>query len=179
MKFYVVMARSCASLLQRTGVAERSSASRHLLDIRTYFCYAKNVMAILMPKKVKHRKWQKGRLRGKAWRGSSLSFGSFGLKSLGTVRLTARQIEAARRAMTRFVKREGKIWIRVFPDKPITRKPAETGMGKGKGSVDHFVAQVKPGLILFEMAGVPEKIAQEAMRRAAHKLPIKTKFVKR
>ena len=132
---------------------------------------------MLMPKKVKHRKQQKGRMRGKAHRGTSISFGSFALKSLGTSWITSRQIEAARRAMTRYVQRGGKIWIRIFPDKPITRKAAEVPMGSGKGSLDHFAAVVKPGKIIFEMDGVEEKVAKEAMRRASHKLPIKTKFI--
>ena len=130
-----------------------------------------------MPKKVKHRKQQKGRMRGKAQRGFSISFGSFALKSLETAWITSRQIEAARRAMTRYVQRGGKIWIRIFPDKPITRKPAEVPMGSGKGSLDHFVAVVKPGKIIFEMDGIEEEKAKEAMRRASHKLPIKTKFI--
>lgn len=135
---------------------------------------------MLFPKKVKHRKWQKGRRRSKAeTRGTELSFGSFGLKAMASYWLTARQIEAARRAMTRHVQRGGKIWIRVFPDKPITTKGVEVPMGKGKGSVDHYVVPVKPGRILFEMDGIPEDVAKEAMRRASHKLPIKTKFVKR
>jgi large subunit ribosomal protein L16 len=133
---------------------------------------------MLMPKKVKHRKMQRGgKLRGLAQRKSEISFGSFGLKSLANGLVTARQIEAARRAMTRYVQRGGKIWIRIFPDKPMTKKGDETPMGKGKGTVDHFVAVVKPGTILFEMDGVKEKISQEAMRLAAYKLGIKTKFV--
>jgi len=130
-----------------------------------------------MPKKVKHRKQHKGRNRGKAQRGSSISFGSFALKSLENSWVTSRQIEAARRAMTRYVQRGGKIWIRIFPDKPITRKPAEVPMGSGKGSLDHFVAVVKTGKIIFEMDGVEEKVAREAMERASHKLPVKTKFI--
>ncbi len=136
---------------------------------------------VLVPRKVKHRKWQKGRRRakGRALRGDRLSFGSFGLKALETKWITARQIEAARRAMTRFIQKQGKIWIRIFPDKPVTKKGAEVPMGKGKGAVDHFVAAVKPGRILFEMDGIPEEVAQEAIRLAAHKLPIKTKFVKK
>ncbi|OGZ35331.1 MAG: 50S ribosomal protein L16 [Candidatus Portnoybacteria bacterium RIFCSPLOWO2_01_FULL_43_11] len=134
---------------------------------------------MLSPKKVKHRKWQKGRSRGKETRGAELTFGAFGLKSLETKWLTARQIEAARRAMTRYVQRGGKIWIRVFPDKPITKKGTEVPMGGGKGSVDHYVFPVKPGRILFEMDGVSEEIAREAMRRAEHKLPVKTKFITR
>ena len=132
---------------------------------------------MLIPKKVKHRKWQKGRARGLAKGGAELAFGSFGLKAMGTYWLTARQIEAARRAMTRFIQRGGKIWLRIFPDKPVTRKGAETPMGGGKGSVDHYVAVIKPGRILFEMDGVSREIAEEAMRLAAHKLPIKTKFI--
>ncbi len=136
---------------------------------------------MLFPRKTKHRKWQKGRrrLKGIAKGGTKLSFGSFGLKAQGTVRLTARQIEAARRTITRYIQRGGKIWIRVFPDKPITSKGIEIPMGGGKGSVDHYAVPVKPGRILFEMDGVSEEIAREAMRRASHKLPIPTKFVKR
>lgn len=130
-----------------------------------------------MPKKVKHRKQMKGRMRGKAYRGSTISFGSFALKSLSTSWVSSRQIEAARRAMTRYVQRGGKIWIRIFPDKPITKKAAEVPMGSGKGSLDHYAAVVKPGKIIFEMDGVDEKIAREAMRRASHKLSIKTKFI--
>ncbi|MBW6440569.1 50S ribosomal protein L16 [Patescibacteria group bacterium] len=132
---------------------------------------------MLMPKKVKHRKQMKGRMRGKAYRGSTISFGSFALKSLGTSWVSSRQIEAARRAMTRYVQRGGKIWIRIFPDKPITKKAAEVPMGSGKGSLDHYAAVVKPGKIIFEMDGVEEKIAREAFRRASHKLSIKTKFM--
>jgi large subunit ribosomal protein L16 len=125
---------------------------------------------MLMPKKVKYRKQQRGRMTGKAWRGSTLAFGQFGLKV---------QIEASRVAMTRFVKRGGKIWIRLFPDKPVTKKPAETRMGKGKGAPDHWVAVVRPGKILFEMEGVTIADAKEAMRLASHKLPLRTTFVKR
>ena len=132
---------------------------------------------MLMPKKVKHRKMMKGRMRGKAYRGNKIAFGSFGLKSMETSLITSRQIEAARRAMTRYVQRGGKIWIRIFPDKPITKKAAEVPMGSGKGSLDHFSAVVKPGRIIFEMEGVEEDVAKEAMRRASHKLPIKTKFI--
>lgn len=134
---------------------------------------------MLMPKKVKYRKQQKGRMRGKAHRGSKLNFGDFGLKALEAGWITDRQIEAARIAMTRHVKRGGKIWIRMFPDKPITKKPAETRMGKGKGAPDHWVAVVKPGRIMYEMQGVNEELAREAFRLAAQKLPIKTKFVTR
>ena len=133
----------------------------------------------MMPKRVKYRKQQRGRLKGKASRGNTLEFGDYGLQALEPCWLTARQIEAARRAIVRHVKRGGKLWIRVFPDKPVTRKPAETRMGSGKGNVDHWVAVVKPGRIIFELAGVKEEAAQEAMRLAAHKLPIKTQFVKR
>ncbi len=132
---------------------------------------------MLMPRKVKHRKYQKGRIRGKAYRGNKIAFGSFALKSLGSSLISSRQLEAARRAMTRYVQRGGKIWIRIFPDKPITRKPAEVPMGSGKGSLDHFAAVVKPGRIIFEMDGVEEKVAREAIRRAGDKLPVKTKFV--
>jgi large subunit ribosomal protein L16 len=134
---------------------------------------------MLMPKKVKYRKQQRGRMRGKAWRGSSLAFGDFGLKTLDAAWITDRQIEAARIAIARFVKRGGKIWIRVFPDKPVTKKPAETRMGKGKGAPEYWVAVVKPGRILYEMEGVPESVAREAMRLAAQKLPVHTKFVMR
>jgi len=134
---------------------------------------------MLQPKKVKHRKVQKGRMRGKAYRGGSLAFGDFGLQSLEPIRLTSRQIEAARVAMTRHVKRGGKVWIRVFPDKPITKKPAETRMGKGKGNPEEWVAVVKPGRILYEMEGVTVVVAREAMRLAAHKLPMATRFVQR
>lgn len=134
---------------------------------------------MLMPRKVKHRKWQKGRKKGQglAQRGDRLAFGTFGLKALEAKWISARQIEAARRAMTRFVQRGGKIWIRVFPDKPVTKKGLEVPMGKGKGTVDHFVVNIKPGRIIFEMDGVEEKIAKEAMRLAAHKMPIKTKYI--
>jgi large subunit ribosomal protein L16 len=134
---------------------------------------------MLQPKKVKHRKQQKGRMRGKAYRGGELAFGDYGLQSLEPIRLTSRQIEAARVAMTRHVKRGGKVWIRVFPDKPITKKPAETRMGKGKGNPEEWVAVVKPGRILYEMEGVTIQIAREAMRLAAHKLPMQTRFVQR
>lgn len=132
---------------------------------------------MLMPKKVKHRKWHKGRSKGLSHKGNELSFGSYGLKALETKWITSRQIEAARRAMTRFVQRGGKIWIRIFPDKPVTKKGLEVPMGKGKGSVDHFVFPIKPGRIIFEMDGVDVDIAKEAMRLAAHKLPIKTRFI--
>ncbi len=134
---------------------------------------------MLMPKKVKYRKQQKGRRRGKAWRGSEVTFGEYGLKALESGWVSDRQIEAGRIAMTRFVKRGGKIWIRVFPDKPITKKPAETRMGKGKGAPAGWVAVVRPGKIIYEMEGIPEEVAQEAMRLAGHKLCVKTKFVKR
>jgi large subunit ribosomal protein L16 len=134
---------------------------------------------MLMPKKVKFRKQQRGRMTGKAWRGSSLSFGDFGLKSLSCGWVTNRQIEAARIAMTRFIKRGGKVWIRVFPDKPITKKPPETRMGKGKGAPEAWVVVVKPGKVLFEMEGVPLATATEAMRLAAAKLSVPTKFVAR
>ena len=134
---------------------------------------------MLMPKKVKYRKQQRGRMRGKAWRGSSLAFGDYGLKTLDAAWITDRQIEAGRIAIARFVKRGGKIWIRVFPDKPVTKKPAETRMVKGKGAPEYWVAVVKPGRILYEMEGVPESVAREAMRLAAQKLPVHTKFVMR
>ncbi len=134
---------------------------------------------MLMPKKVKYRKQQRGRMTGKAWRGSSLAFGDYGLKAMRCGWVTDRQIEAARVAMTRFIKRGGKVWIRLFPDKPITKKPAETRMGKGKGAPEQWVAVIRPGKILFEMEGVTPDLATEAMRLAAMKLPINTKFVMR
>lgn len=134
---------------------------------------------MLQPKRTKFRKVQKGRNRGLSQRGSKVSFGEFGLKSIGRGRITARQIEAARRAMTRHVKRGGKIWIRVFPDKPITNKPLEVRMGKGKGAVEYWVAQIQPGKVLYEMEGVSEELAREAFALAAAKLPVKTTFVKR
>ena len=134
---------------------------------------------MLMPKKVKHRRVMKGRMRGKATRGENLDFGDFGLKALEAGWITDRQIEAARIAMTRHVKRGGKIWIRIFPDKPITKKPAETRMGSGKGAPDHWVAVVKPGRVLYEIQGVDAALAKEAFQLAAQKLPIKTKFVSR
>ena len=134
---------------------------------------------MLMPKKVKYRKQQRGRMTGKAWRGSSLSFGEFGLKAMSCGWVTNRQIEAARIAMTRFIKRGGKVWIRVFPDKPITKKPPETRMGKGKGAPEAWVAVVRPGKVLFEMEGVSLEVATQAMRLAAAKLSVPTKFVAR
>jgi len=134
---------------------------------------------MLMPKRVKYRKQMRGRLKGKASRGTEVAFGEYGLQALEPAWITARQIEAARRAIVRHIRRRGKYWIRIFPDKPVTAKPAETRMGKGKGAVDHWVAVVKPGRILFELAGVSEEQAREAMRLAAHKLPIKCRFVVR
>lgn len=134
---------------------------------------------VLMPKRVKYRKAQRGRRRGIASKGSTISFGEYGLKALECAWLTNIQLEAARVALTRHVKRGGKIWLRVFPDKPVTKKPAETRMGKGKGALDHWVCVVKPGRILFEMGGIPEELARGAMRLCAHKLPFKTKFVRR
>ena len=134
---------------------------------------------MLQPKKVKHRKMQKGRMRGSAHSGNTVAFGEYGLQALDRCKLTARQIEAARIAMTRHVKRGGKIWIRVFPDKPITKKPAETRMGKGKGNPEEWVAIVKPGRMLYEMEGVTVEIAREAFRLAQHKLSVPTRFVKR
>jgi large subunit ribosomal protein L16 len=134
---------------------------------------------MLMPKKVKYRKVQRGRMKGKAWRGSSIAFGEYALKAMECGWITSRQIEAARIAMTRFIKRGGKVWIRLFPDKPITKKPAETRMGKGKGAPEEWVAVIRPGKVLFEMEGVGIEIAQQAMRLAAHKIPLKTKFLSR
>jgi large subunit ribosomal protein L16 len=134
---------------------------------------------MLSPKRIKYRKQQTGKDKGIAHRGSTISFGSFGLKATTGARLTNRQIESARIAMTRYMKREGKVWILIFPDKPVTAKPAEVRMGKGKGSLDHYVAVVKPGRIMFELDGVPMETAQEALRLAAQKLPVLTKFVVR
>ncbi|MCB1174398.1 MAG: 50S ribosomal protein L16 [Leptospiraceae bacterium] len=134
---------------------------------------------MLSPKRVKYRKRQRGRMKGKALRGSYVAFGEYGLKAIEGGKLTARQIEAARRAMTRHVKRGGKMWIRVFPDQPVTKKPAEVRMGSGKGSPEFWVAKALPGRVLFEMSGVEEDLAREAFRLAAHKLPIKTTFVKK
>ncbi len=134
---------------------------------------------MLMPKRVKYRKKQRGRMKGNAQRGNYVAFGRFGLKALESGWITSRQIEAARIAMTRYIKRGGKVWIRLFPDKPVTQKPAETRMGKGKGAPEYWVAVVKPGRIMFEIEGVDEPTAKEAMRLASHKLPMKTKFVVR
>jgi large subunit ribosomal protein L16 len=134
---------------------------------------------MLIPKKTKYRKQMKGRLRGEASRGTEIAFGQFGLKAETGERITSRQIEAARRAMTRYIKRGGKVWIRIFPDTPITKKPAEVRMGSGKGAVDHYAAKVRPGRIMFEMDGVTEEVAKEAMRLAAHKLPVRTRFLVR
>jgi large subunit ribosomal protein L16 len=132
---------------------------------------------MLQPKRTKYRKQQKGRVRGNATRGAVLAFGSFGLKSIETKYITAKQLEAARIALTRHMKREGQVWIRIFPDKPITKKPAEVRMGKGKGAPEYWVAPIKPGVIMFEIDGVPMDVAKEAMRLAAQKLPVTTKFI--
>ena len=132
---------------------------------------------MLMPKRVKYRKRHRGSMTGKAVRGSTIAFGKYGLKALEPHWITARQIEAARIAMTRYIKRTGKVWIRIFPDKPVTKKPAETRMGKGKGAPEFWVSVIKPGRIMFEIDGVSEEMAREALRLAAHKLPLKTKFV--
>ena len=134
---------------------------------------------MLQPRKTKFRKQQKGKMKGNAHRGAELAFGSFGIKSLEEAWITGRQIEAARQAVTRFMKREGQIWIKIFPDKPVTKKPAEVRMGKGKGAPEYFVARVSPGCILFEADGVPLEVAKEALRLAAQKLPVTTKFVVR
>ena len=134
---------------------------------------------MLLPKRVKHRKMHRGRRTGIATRGASIAFGQYGLQAMEDCWMTNRQIEAARRAMTRHVKRGGQIWIRVFPDKPVTKKPAETRMGSGKGNPEGWVAVVKPGRVMFELSGVPEPLAREAMRLAGHKLPVKSKFVLR
>ena len=132
---------------------------------------------MLMPKRVKHRKVQKGRMKGKATRGNKVTYGEYGLQTLEPGRITANQIEAARISMTRYIKRGGQVWIKIFPDKPVTRKPLETRMGKGKGAPEYWVSVVKPGRILFEIGGVSEELAREAMRLAGNKLPVKTKFV--
>ena len=132
---------------------------------------------MLMPKRVKFRRVQRGRMKGKATRGNTISYGQFGLQALEPAWITANQIEAARIAMTRYIKRGGKVWIKIFPDKPVTAKPAETRMGSGKGTLEYWVAVVKPGRVMFELAGVPEEVAREALRLAMHKLPIKCKFV--
>jgi large subunit ribosomal protein L16 len=134
---------------------------------------------MLMPSRLKHRKQMRGRNRGTANRGTTVAFGDFGLQALEPVWLDSRQIEAARRVITRYVRRGGKVWIRVFPDKPVTKKPAETRMGKGKGAPDHYVAVIKPGHVIFELAGVPQDVAKEAMRLASYKLPFKTRFLVR
>ena len=134
---------------------------------------------MLMPKRVKFRRVQRGRLKGKASRGTELAYGTYGLVATEPAWITSNQIEAARIAMTRYIRRGGKVWIKIFPDKPITEKPAETRMGSGKGSPEYWVAVVKPGRVMFEMSGVAEEVAREAMRLAGHKLPIKTKFIKK
>jgi len=134
---------------------------------------------MLMPKRVKRRKQHRGRMKGKALRGNKITYGDYAIQALEPAWITANQIEAARVAMTRYIKRGGKVWIKIFPDKPVTQKPAETRMGSGKGSPEFWVAVVKPGRVMFEIAGIPEDIAREAMRLAQHKLPIKTKFITR
>ena len=134
---------------------------------------------MLLPKRVKYRRQQRGRMKGKALRGNTVTYGQFGLQALEPCWITSNQIEAARIAMTRYIKRGGQVWIKIFPDKPVTEKPAETRMGKGKGSPEYWVAVVKPGRVMFEIAGVSEELAREAMRLAAHKLPIKCKFIKK
>ena len=134
---------------------------------------------MLMPKRVKRRKVMRGRMKGKAQRGNFLAYGDYGIVAMAPAWITSNQIEAARQAMTRYTKRGGKIWIKIFPDKPVTAKPAETRMGSGKGAPEYWVCVIKPGRVLFEMKGIPEDVAREALRLAAHKLPIKTKFIKR
>lgn len=134
---------------------------------------------MLMPKRVKYRKMQRGRIRGLAQRGNQVTFGTYALQATDRDFLTSRQIEAARRAIVRYIRRGGKVWIRIFPDKPVTKRAAETRMGSGKGSVDHWVAPIRPGRVLFEMAGVREDLAREALRLAAQKLPVRTQFIKR
>ena len=134
---------------------------------------------MLVPNKTKHRRVRKGRLKGPATSGNTIAFGQYALQSLGTERITSRQIESSRQAMTRYIKRGGKIWIRIFPHTPVTRKPQDVKMGSGKGNPEFFVAKVKAGTVMFEMKGVPEEVAREAMRLAAHKLPVGTKFIRR
>ena len=134
---------------------------------------------MLMPKRVKYRRQHRGRMKGKAQKGNQLAYGEYGLQALEATWMTANQIEAARRAMTRYIKRGGQIWIKVFPDKPVSKKPAEVRMGSGKGAPEYWVAVIKPGRVLFEMSGVSEEVAREAMRLAANKLPVKTKFIQR
>ncbi|MBM0045502.1 50S ribosomal protein L16 [Anaerococcus sp. mt242] len=134
---------------------------------------------MLMPKRVKYRRQHRGRMKGEAQRGNQLAYGEYGLQALEATWMTANQIEAARRAMTRYIKRGGQIWIKVFPDKPVSKKPAEVRMGSGKGAPEYWVAVIKPGRVLFEMSGVSEEVAREAMRLAANKLPVKTKFIQR
>ena len=134
---------------------------------------------VLQPKKMKHRKWQKGRSKGVSSKGVELAFGNFGLKSMGTCWITSNQIEAARRSITRSLKRKGKLWIRIFPDKPVTSKGSEVPMGGGKGSLSHYVFPIRPGRIIFELSGVEQELAKEAFRKASAKLPIKTKFIKK
>ncbi len=134
---------------------------------------------MLMPKRVKYRKQQRGRMKGKSYAGSTVAFGEYGLRATSPAWVTAAQIEAARRTITRYIKRGGKLWIRIFPDKPVTKKPAETRMGSGKGNPEYWVAVVRPGRVLFELAGVSEAVAREAMMLASHKLPVRTQFVKR
>ncbi len=136
-------------------------------------------MAILMPKKIKHRKWRQGKSRGRATRGTEVSFGSFGLMGMESCWISSRQIEAARRIILRYLKKGGKLWIRVFPDKPVTRKGTEVPMGGGKGSVDHYVFPIKPGRIIFELEGLKEEVVREAFKKSADKLPLKTKFIKK
>jgi large subunit ribosomal protein L16 len=138
-----------------------------------------NIMAILIPKKVKHRKWHKGKSKGKELRGTNLDFGSFGLMSLSTCWISSRQIEASRRAIIRYLRKGGKLWIRIFPDKPVTKKGTEVPMGGGKGSVDHYAFPIRPGRIIFELDGIKEEAAKSAFKKATSKLPIKTKFIKR
>src|SRR5579885_3113308 len=188
--------RASAATVTETGIADlgrrlqlRFRRRGKALRCRLRFCprclrrflrrKARESNPMLMPKKVKYRKQQRGRMTGKAWRGSSLAFGDYGLKVLECGWITDRQIEAARVAMTRSIKRGGKVWIRLFPDKPITKKPAETRMGKGKGAPEQWVAVIRPGKILFEMEGVAREVAQEAMKLAAAKLPLPTKLVSR
>lgn len=136
-------------------------------------------MPILMPKKVKHRKWHKGKSKGDSFKGTEISFGSFGLMSLGTSWIPARQLEAARRVIIRYLKKGGKMWIRIFPDKPVTKKGTEVPMGGGKGAVDHYVFPIKPGRVIFEIEGIEKELAQEAFRKASSKLSVKTKFISR
>ena len=171
----------CVSQYNALGSAKYRGKQTYLLPAfrLSGFPDLKGEITMLMPKRVKYRKVQRGRMRGKAYRGSEISFGEYGLQALEPGWITNRQIEAARVAMTRHIQRGGRVWIKIFPNKPVTKKPAETRMGGGKGAPEYWVAVVKPGRVLYEVAGVPMELAKEAIKRAAHKLPIKTRFITR